>query len=100
MLLSRILGIVQRSSDLSNAFKVYDEIRRPRANKLVETSKECGEIYTLKGQGCGADRQKVVDNLNQRWLWIWTHDLDADVRRAEMMFTKVTGATSAKCGTP
>lgn len=90
MILSCLLGLVRNSKDLPSAFKVYDSIRRPRANKVVETSRTCGELYVLSDEECGADRQKVVDNLNERWLWIWEHDLDADVQRAKTDFVALT----------
>jgi salicylate hydroxylase len=90
MILSHLFGLVKAPDDISKAFQVYDAIRRPRAQKLVETSAECGLVYVLGHSECGADRQKVVDNLNKRWLWIWEHDLNADVMKAEEEFGKLT----------
>jgi salicylate hydroxylase len=97
MLLSHILGLVKSPNDLNEAFQVFDSIRRPRAQKLVDTSAECGVVYVLGDTECGADRQKVVDNLNERWLWIWEHDLDADVRLAEEEFAKLAKASTERC---
>ena len=94
MVLSHLLGLVKDTKDISKAFEVYDSIRRPRAQKLVETSAECGVVYVLGHPDCGADRQKVVDNLNKRWLWIWEHDLDADLRKGEEEFARLTAATN------
>jgi hypothetical protein len=92
--LSHILGLVKSSSNLSKAFQVYDSIRRPRAQKLVHTSAECGVVYVLGDPECGDDRQKVVENLNKRWLWIWEHDLEADVKKAQQEFAKLS---SVRC---
>lgn len=90
MVLSHVLGLVRDPKDISKAFEVFDKIRRPRAQKLVETSAECGVVYVLSHPETGADRQKVVDNLNKRWLWIWEHDLDDDVKKADEEFAKLT----------
>ncbi len=83
MLLSHILGLVKDSDELNTAFKVYDGIRRPRAQKVVQTSDEAGHVYALDDPEAGSDREKVVANFRQRWLWIWTHDLAADVKKAQ-----------------
>lgn len=90
MILSHVLGLVSDTRDIPKAFQVYDELRRPRAQKLVQTSAECGVVYVLGHRECGADRQKVVDNLNQRWLWIWEHDLSTDVKTASERFAELT----------
>ena len=94
MVLSHLLGLAEDPKDITKAFQVYDSIRRPRAQKLVETSAECGVVYVLGDPECGADRQKVVDNLNKRWLWIWEHDLDADIKKGEQEFAKLTAGTN------
>jgi salicylate hydroxylase len=33
-----------------------------------------------------------VENLNQRFGWIWKHDLGADVRSVERRFEELVGA--------
>ncbi|KIW06832.1 uncharacterized protein PV09_02512 [Verruconis gallopava] len=93
LILSHVLGLVQSPEDLSKAFQVFDSIRRPRAQKVVETSAECGIVYVLGDPEAGADRQKVVGNLNQRWLWIWEHDLSADLRKAGEEFAKLIASS-------
>lgn len=90
MILSHILGLVKSPSDISKAFQVYDAIRRPRGQKQVNTSAECGVVYVLDDPECGADREKVVANLNKRWLWIWEYDQDADLKKAEEDFATLT----------
>lgn len=98
LVLSNLLGLVGRTSSaspsldrthlLTSAFKIYDGIRRPRAQKVVQTSSECGKLYNFLHEDTGADMQKIVDNLNWRYRWIWEHDLEGDVRRAEEEFRK------------
>jgi salicylate hydroxylase len=105
LILSRVLGklfhtipaatlaspCAARSRALKAAFQAYDEIRRPRAQKQVETSQECGEVYNLMDPGAGADIVKSVENLNGRFEWIWKHDLGRDVEWAERRWGELVG---------
>jgi salicylate hydroxylase len=74
-------------SHLDAAFEVYDSICRPRGQEIVRTSNEAGHLYTLTHPECGEDITKVVKNANRRFQWIWTHDLEAELSRAEKAFT-------------
>jgi salicylate hydroxylase len=87
--LSHMLGLVTAPSEIPLAFKAYDGVRRPRAQKVVTTSLECGRVYALMSEETGDDREKIVKNLRQRWQWIWGHDLSVDVRKAEDEFRGV-----------
>lgn len=103
LILSRVLGKLyhstpaetlntaspQRKRVMEAAFQAYDEIRRPRAQKQVRTSQECGQIYSLADPVAGDDILKAVENLNGRFEWIWKHDLAADVRLVEARFDEL-----------
>ncbi|KAF2832560.1 FAD/NAD(P)-binding domain-containing protein [Ophiobolus disseminans] len=109
LILSRVIGKLHRSvptSELSisspqrtkyieAAFKAYDEIRRPRAQKQVRTSHACGELYHLMDPVAGTNIVKAVQNLNQRFAWLWEHDLAADVRCVEKRFDELAGLDAA-----
>ncbi|OCL05670.1 FAD/NAD(P)-binding domain-containing protein [Glonium stellatum] len=90
LILSRLLGLVQNSIDILNVFKVYDLIRRPRAQHVVQTSIEAGEIFSFSHPEIGNDMKKIVENCNRRFEWIWEHDLEADVKEAEEQFRILT----------
>lgn len=72
------------------AFQAYDEIRRPRAQKQVQTSHYCGEIYNFLDLKLGSNIVQIVENMKRRFTWIWDHDLDADVSLAERRFDDLT----------
>ncbi|KAF2813103.1 FAD/NAD(P)-binding domain-containing protein [Mytilinidion resinicola] len=91
LVMSRLLGLVKRAADLPTAFRIFDFLRRPRAQKIVQTSYDAGEIYTFAYPETGSDMAKVTANCNKRFQWIWEHDLEADVRVAEKMFRMETG---------
>lgn len=86
VVLSHLLSLVAQAGDLSAAFEAYDEIRRPRAQKVVQTSFEAGEMYNMNSAAVGSDLRDIVENANGRLHWIWQHDLAADVREAEREF--------------
>lgn len=89
LILSNILGKVRSAKQLTLAFQVYDSIRRPRAQKVVKTSQEAGQVYSFTHPETGEDMDKIVKNLNERFLWIWEHDLEGDLKKADQMFTKL-----------
>lgn len=73
---------VQTVADIESAFVAFDAIRRPRTLRVVETSRENGEICMMRGEKTGKDMEKIKNNLNKRFEWIWYNDLDAQVRDA------------------
>lgn len=86
VVLSHLLSITTSTDQIPRVLKVYDSIRRPRAQRVVQTSQEAGEMYVWNLPEMGNDMQKIVDNANHRLHWIWQHDLAADVQLAEDLF--------------
>lgn len=89
VVLSHLLSLVNDTEHIPAAFQVYDQVRRPRAQKVVQTSFDAGEMYNLNSSTVGSDMQDIVDNANERLHWIWQHDLEADVRTAEHSFVSM-----------
>lgn len=83
------MGLVDSPLEFSLAFEVYDSIRRPRAQKLVRTSQEAGHIAAMCNEETESDREKIVANYRRRWLWIWEHDLSADIKKADEEFERL-----------
>ncbi|GKZ18479.1 hypothetical protein AbraIFM66951_003357 [Aspergillus brasiliensis] len=93
LLMSHILGLVEDASEIPQAFQVYDNIRRPRAQAVVTTSQDCGKLYTFTHPELATDMSKIVANLNRRFLWIWEHDLGMDLELARGQFAALTQKT-------
>ncbi|KAF8752083.1 FAD binding domain [Rhizoctonia solani] len=69
-------------ANLADALQVYDSVRRPRANKVSETSFEAGEIYEFALDRTGSDFSKLREELESRYEWIWGHDHEEDFIKA------------------
>jgi len=90
VVLSHLLALVKKPEQLDAAFRIYDSIRRPRAQKVVNTSYDAGTIYTWQHPEIGNDMAKIVANANERLHWIWQHDLKGDMQKAEDQFYAAT----------
>lgn len=84
LILSTLLKEVNDLEGLQKAFGVFDEIRRPRTQKLVATSKEAGMLYDFELEG--DDLDKIEANFTKRMEWIWEHDLEAEMEKALKLF--------------
>jgi salicylate hydroxylase len=80
LILSRLLGLVKSTDQVENALRMYDSIRRPRAQSVVRESADVGKAYFLKHPKFGADLQKITDDANRRLPLIWWYDLEGSRR--------------------
>ena len=69
-------------ADLQAAFRAYDAVRRPRTQRLVQTSREAGELYAAGLPGSREGMEALMRVLQERHEWIWTFDLEGDLERA------------------
>lgn len=82
--------MLESSSQVETVFKIYDAIRRPRAQGVVRGSLDVGIQYFLKDPKYENDLQKITDDANKRLPEIWWYDLERDVKKAEDMFLAMT----------
>jgi salicylate hydroxylase len=82
--LAELLGDSRVSSvdDVVAAFKAYDEVRRPRSQRVVTSSKENADIFCLCCDGVRDDPVKLRETLDQRLKWLWDLDVRDQVERA------------------
>ncbi|KAF2447513.1 FAD/NAD(P)-binding domain-containing protein [Karstenula rhodostoma CBS 690.94] len=79
--LGELLGEISGADELEKAFRAYDAVRRPRALKLVETSRQAGMLWELEGPE-GDDLDAFEKNAVTRMAWIWDHEIEQDLERA------------------
>ncbi|OOF95786.1 hypothetical protein ASPCADRAFT_48952 [Aspergillus carbonarius ITEM 5010] len=98
LIMSHVLGLATNCTEITKAFQIYDGIRRPRAQAVVTTSHDAGKLYTFTHPQMGTDLSKIVANLNERFLWIWEHDLNADIELAHQQFSAFLQSTGGAPG--
>ena len=90
-LLSGLLipDLIKSRSDITDAFKAYDEIRRPRSQELVTRSRTNGLMLDLQSE----DGVEVTDEMLKMFLqsnmeWVWEVDLEKMQEEAQVLFRK------------
>ncbi|KAI0152788.1 mannitol 1-phosphate dehydrogenase 2 [Xylariaceae sp. FL1272] len=86
-ILGNLIGESKSVEELDKALRAYDEVRRPRTQKLVTTSREAGTLWDFELEGDDIDA--VRRNQDSRMHWIWTIDLKAELERARAIFRRV-----------
>lgn len=76
-------GTIEKPEHVECAFAAYDAIGRPRTLKVVNTSRENGEICMTRGESIGQGFGKIKAALDERFHWIWHEDLDQQVETAK-----------------
>ncbi|KAF2689099.1 salicylate hydroxylase [Lentithecium fluviatile CBS 122367] len=74
MVLETLLEEFKTSGELTAAFKAYDQVRRPRTQKIVHSSYGTGLIMCGRGEGIGLDIDKIREALPGRWAFIYGQD--------------------------
>ncbi len=84
--LSALFEKVSTPGDVPNALAAYDQVRRPRAQRVVTTSRESGQLMSMQQPGVGDDVEKMRGKLETRMHWIWHRDLVAQNEEAIKLF--------------
>lgn len=86
LVLKTVLSKVQNSKQIPNALMAYNQIRRPRAQRIVETSREFGRLLGMHLEGVGEDLEKMRELLETKMHWIWQRDQTAQLNGAVELF--------------
>ncbi|KAF8913251.1 FAD/NAD(P)-binding domain-containing protein [Gymnopilus junonius] len=77
--LCRLLGhSVTQKSNLDSVLAVYNELRPPRANMVLQRSLEAGQIYESYAPD-KYHKEKMRQHLSGIWEPVWNHDLETQV---------------------
>ncbi|KAF2760868.1 FAD/NAD(P)-binding domain-containing protein [Pseudovirgaria hyperparasitica] len=82
LVLSRLLGRIEHKSQIEDAFRAYDAVRRPRTQKVVWESRRAGLANEFLMEGVGDNFEELERELNERYQWIWDVDLEGMVDEA------------------
>lgn len=73
---------VMNSQDVVAAFRAYDEVRRPRSQRVVTSSKENAELLCLCYKGVDDDEEKLKQTWSERYRWLWDIDVEQQAESA------------------
>lgn len=74
LVLSTLLGRSKTIEEAIVALRVYDQVRRPRTQRIVESSRGTGVIMTGRGDETGLDLAKLKEKVLPRWDFILDFD--------------------------
>jgi salicylate hydroxylase len=75
MILDTLMKEVREPRQLTAAFKAYDEVRRPRTQKVVASSMVTGRMMFGRDPDIGLDVEKMRAAIAPRWDFIYNFDL-------------------------
>ena len=84
LLLSTLLNEVQDADQIPKAFKVYDELRRPRRSMIAKESEKAGDLLCGYSE-VGLDIERLRAALENWQDFITEYDLQATVEVGKMM---------------
>ncbi|EIW76211.1 hypothetical protein CONPUDRAFT_130691 [Coniophora puteana RWD-64-598 SS2] len=67
-------------SNVQDVLKAYDEIRRPRANKVLKASAAAGDLYEVWNKDASVN--ELEPRLHGLYEWVWYHDIQEDIASA------------------
>lgn len=82
LVLESLLGRITDVKQIAAAFKAYDQIRHPRTQKVVATSREAGELLSQNNPNVGGCLQKIKQQVEKRMFWMWDKDMSEQVQNA------------------
>jgi salicylate hydroxylase len=84
-ILSGLLGSLGKGDSFGLAFKAFDQVRRPRTQTLVKTSRSAGLVYGFSDECIWENLEKLKMNIETRWSWIWSVDLPGELERGKRL---------------
>ncbi|CAF9942352.1 hypothetical protein IMSHALPRED_003632 [Imshaugia aleurites] len=86
LVLATLLAEVSDPSMIQNAFLAFDQVRRVRTQRVVSTSRDAGQLVSMRSEGVGGDLEKMRELLSFRVHWIWNRDMVEQNREALQLF--------------
>lgn len=75
-IISSLLSQAKTTNEAVNALKAYDQVRRPRTQRIVESSLGTGAIMTGRGGETKMPLDQVKEKLTHRWDFILGIELE------------------------
>ena len=86
LVLENLLAQVRNPVDIPMALAAFDQVRRPRKQRLSKTSLDAGRMLCFREPGVGDDLEKIKESLETRMHWVWNRDLKAQNEEVVRLF--------------
>jgi salicylate hydroxylase len=88
LIMSRLFAGIEEGDEqeIERVFKAYDAVRRPRSQKVVETSNEMSSMASLEREGFGDNIDAIRESLKTRFRWLWHADLEKSIEEAKQVY--------------
>lgn len=86
MVLGKLIANVSSAEEIAAALKAYDALRRPRCQKVVDTSRDTGLLF------CGVYGLDVAElrvQISTRWNFILQLDMEKHIEEALEEFARI-----------
>lgn len=80
--LGALLGNVKTAEEIASALQVYDQVRRPRCQRIIDSSKTTGKLMCGQGPAASADAATMRSLMGQRWDFIEDFDVTEEMDKA------------------
>ncbi|KAI0411382.1 hypothetical protein F5X98DRAFT_380802 [Xylaria grammica] len=83
VVLSALLAHVRSASEIEAAFQAFSDVRQPRCQKVIDSSRETGNTVCGRHPAAGLDPERLNEALRTRCQHI--HGLDHDTHKSEAL---------------
>ena len=83
---SALFERVRCPAHVPNALLAYDQTRRVRAQRILRTAPEAGQLASMRQRDIWGDLDKMKKALETRMHWIWHRNLAAQNEEAVRLF--------------
>lgn len=94
--LGAVLGDVQSPAEIASALQAYDEVRRPRDQRIVDSSRGSGMYMCGQDEAAGADADGMRALLGNRWTFITQFDITNDIERSVARAKEIRAAKNTQ----
>lgn len=75
MILGSLLSEISSSAEIGAAFRALDAVRRPRAQRIIDSSRETGQIMCGQNIDVGLNKDKIKQAVASKWSFILGLDM-------------------------
>ncbi|KAI0837899.1 FAD/NAD(P)-binding domain-containing protein [Hypoxylon sp. FL0890] len=95
VIIGTLLANISTADEIDAAFKAYDAVRRPRCQRVIDSSRGTGEIFTGQNKEVAMTVDGLRNALSERWDFLYI-DLDAHKEEALSKMREIRGGLPLK----